>query len=244
MNRILVVPDTLFTEIGPSFLDRGSFRVRAAQNGVEALLIAKVWRPDLVIFGSHLPDMRMLEFAQRMRVADPQTRLFLLSDTMETEGMTGMAEAKATDAHLVMPVDAAQLLVTMAALLDVRLRAAPRVTVRLLARLENVGLPEPEPGRPGATANVLILNERGALIEAPSELRVGALGTIQFFLPGAPERLRVPFLVQALVDEVLLHYGGAFVGIAEADVERVRAFVEARLSRREGEEGNDEDAWD
>jgi CheY-like chemotaxis protein len=231
-HRLLIVPATLVQgEIGASFLDRDSFRVRTAAAGEEAIAIARAWAPALVLIGTGLADMPAARLANRIRrEVDPGIKLLLLTEVIEphTEG-----EELAADAHLIEPIDPANLLEAVAELLDVPPRRTPRVAVRILARLEG-GFEEP--GRPSGLANLLCLNEGGVLLEAPGPLTLGAPGTLQFVLPGSGARIVVKVRTRVLIDEIRLHYGVAFVDLDEASRGHIGEYVAARLGRVTAEE--------
>ena len=118
MHRILIVPDDLLGEgVGSSFLDRSIFRVRSASSAGEALEICAAWRPAVVLFGDWLPDIAPAEFARRVRALEGETKLFLVRRSLDA-----VRDLIDSDGQLVEPVEPAQLLLTVAGLLEVRVR--------------------------------------------------------------------------------------------------------------------------
>lgn len=229
-HRILIVPDAVLEgEIGASYLDRAGLRVRSATTGVQALAIARTWRPDLILFGD-LPDMTTVEFSMAVRETSPDIKLFLVTESVDQHA--GRAGSMIADAQLVEPVEPAEALSTIATLLDVRVRRTPRIPVSLLARVE--GLMDDEAPR-SSMANILTLSEGGVLLEVPAPLKVGARGTIQFVLPGAAERITLPLSVQGLIDEFALHYGAMFLDVGEEELRSLRTFVGGSAEDRRGE---------
>jgi CheY-like chemotaxis protein len=230
---ILVVPDTLLqAELGPSFLDRGSFRVRGAANHEEALRIAEAWAPDLIIVGSSLPFCSATTFCLRVR-RDVSPAIKLLLVTEEIGVPEEDAQEVEPDAHLVSPVDQEHLLHTVAALLNVSARRAPRVAVHVLARVG--GLTEDD-GPQSVLTNILSLSESGVLLESPRELRLDVVGTIIFVLPDVGHQLALALRPRVLMDEVRLHYGAEFVDASAPDRERIRDYVATRIRQAAGGE--------
>ncbi|HEY3356776.1 MAG TPA: PilZ domain-containing protein [Polyangia bacterium] len=229
---ILIVPGTLLQgEFGPSFLDRACFRVRTAETAEEALRIARVWPPDLLVIGSSLeggPPARVCARARQQAAAG--LKVLLISESVDPSDGPGAggADEALPDAHLVEPVDPDELLATVAALLDVSARRAPRVAVEFLASLSGV---LEDGARPSVYVNVLSLSESGVRLESPCHLRLGATGALAFVLPGGGARLALQVRPRAVMDEIRLHYGVEFVDVAPADGTRLRSFVEARLGR-------------
>jgi CheY-like chemotaxis protein len=235
VQRILVVANGLHAfDLGPSFLDRARCRVRMAATGAEALRMLAAWHPHVLIYHPQLPDMTGAELARLARATGAEVKLFLLTDSVTPP--SGLASGPDPDAHLVEPFDQAQLLGTLAALIEVPVRRAPRVRVNLLARLTLPGH-----GDFAADVNILSLSERGALIEAPSSLAAGAIGRLQFSLRA--RRLAVPCTVGAVMDEVQLHHGVEFIGIDDETRGHIAAFVTAKHDGVAGED-DDADDWD
>jgi len=129
----------------------------------------------------------------------------------------------------------------MAALLDVRTRAAPRVTVRLLARVENLAPSRRPADRELAGERLDPERARRADRIAVRAAR-GTLGTIQFFLPARPSGCACRSWCRRSWTRCCCTMR-RLRGIVAGDVERVRAFVR-RGARPDGEEGIDDDPGD
>lgn len=236
-QSVLIVPDTLLHgAIGSSFLDRAKFRVRAVGAGKEALQVAAVWRPRVIVLGAALGDIDLATFVRSARATDKDVKLILLADGAAPPP-TG---EDAPDLVMAAPVRAQQLIAQLATLLGVPIRAAPRVSLRILARMEGAfAAPTEEQAVPPAPAvvNLLDLSESGALIETPEAMRLGARGHLSFFLPGSPQRFVAEVFVRVLHDEAQLHYGVSFAPLADEDVKRLRAFIHTRIKPNERDGG-------
>ncbi len=127
MQRILVVDDD---QSVTSVLKRGltyeGFIVETASSGFEALASARERYPDLVILDIMLPGMDGLEVLRRMRSADPQLPILMLTakDTSadQVEGLQ-----RGADDYVVKPFTFEVLLARVQALL--RRREAERPPV-------------------------------------------------------------------------------------------------------------------
>jgi DNA-binding response OmpR family regulator len=225
---LLLVPDDVLTgEMRESFLDRGSFTVRMASTAREALDMAGLWRPSLVLFKSDLGDISMPEFCRelRARCENTETKLLMLTDQIGADLQhTDRADY---DAHLISPVEPRQLLHTIATLLDVRQRRAPRASLEVLVRTE--GFLESVSAEDDSLATSVNVSENGMLLEAKLLLKVGSRGRLYFYLPGSTERVSVSGVVRTVMDEVRLHYAVEFLDLAEHQREMVRQYVREQL---------------
>lgn len=223
VQKILMVPDNLLSEGSrASLLKRRSVELRTSSGAHGALREAEQEGADLVMFSAQLADMPAEDFCHRIRSlpACEQTKLLMITEKLgSAEDLFGLP----IDGHLVKPVEVAQLMRTVAGLLNVRLREAERVPVDLVARLDV--LAKDESGDQTAMVNILNLSENGMRLEAPVVLEEGCLGRIQFYLPGSKERLALYCSVRMLADEVLLHYGVELVGISKAERALLREYV-------------------
>ncbi|MFI5306635.1 MAG: hypothetical protein ACHQ53_04735, partial [Polyangiales bacterium] len=135
-TRILIVPDGLLgEELGESFLDRHSLAVRGSADAAQALAMAELWRPHLVVFGSEL----QAELSDFYRALAPAARssapkLIMVTDRLLEE--RGDAADAVYDAHLISPLDLDQLLSTMAELIDIPQRRSNRVPIDVLVHTE------------------------------------------------------------------------------------------------------------
>lgn len=225
LSRVLFVPDTLVTgELRESFLDRASFLVRTAPDAEAALSMAPVWQPSLVVFRAELDGkLRIADFCARLRAVSPNhpPKLVMLTETCG-DTTDDVLEA-GCDCHLISPVDTAQLLTTIGALLDVSQRRSPRVVLDTL--VQTIGFDEPDAPSDPTLATTINVSEEGMLIESNRQLPLRSHGSLQFFLPGGSARLDLKGEVQLAVDEVRLHYAIVFTDIKPEERALLRDYV-------------------
>jgi hypothetical protein len=125
------------------------------------------------------------------------------------------------------PVDSVQLLATIAELLEIPLSEAPRISVDVLAQIEDLIDDDSEDSR--ATVNVLHLSDEGLMLEAPVHLRIGAIGKAHFFLPESSVPLSLQCCARVVLDEILLHYWVEFVDLSDEDRTTLKDFVQHEL---------------
>jgi hypothetical protein len=223
MQRILIVPrDLLRLPLGASLLDRGSLSVRATNNPTTALTIASTWQPSLVILGAHVAGPDLAEFCQQLRDAarDHRPRFLLL---MPPDLADGLDPARLPgDARVLTSGETGTLLRTVAGLLDLRYRRAPRANVRVLAQADGFGRAT-DAGR--LLVNTLTVSEVGVLVESPEPLDSASRGTLRLFLPGTSKPLTLACEVHYLVDELQFHYALELIDLSPTDREVIRSFT-------------------
>jgi signal transduction histidine kinase/DNA-binding response OmpR family regulator len=111
-SRILVVDDLAASaETLMTLLEMEGFEVKVANEGMEALKIAREFRPDVVLLDIGLPGMNGFEVAHRLR-DQPENRdalLIALTGYGEAESRSRSAQA-GFDFHMVKPADVNLLL--------------------------------------------------------------------------------------------------------------------------------------
>jgi len=233
VHKILLVPKNLLSAASQaSLLKRRSVELHAAASAQEALSRAETLSPDLVVFSAQIEDLPAEDFCHRLRIAPgcKNTKLLMITEKLgSAEDLFGLP----IDGHLVNPVADAQLMRTVAGLLNVRLREAERVPVDLVARLDLLAKSETDDKT--VMVNILNLSKTGMRIEAPLALQEGALGRVQFYLPGSRERLTLYCVVRMLADEVLLHYGVELVGTLEPERRVLGEYVQGIQALSGGE---------
>lgn len=222
------MPDeVLVTTLGGSFLQRRSVAIRSVDDAHHALAIVASWRPHLVVFRNQLEAAAAAQFCRTLvtDAAPHGTKLLMITETLHDSDFSDLATAGA-HAHLVSPVEPAQLLATIAEMLGLDQRKAERVAVEALVHTEGF---DPEGAAVDATlSSALCVSEEGMLIESSRHLALEARGRVQFFLPGAHERLSVEARVRAAIDEVRLHYALEFTDLAPQYRAAIRRYVESQ----------------
>ena len=226
---ILVLPGELLRlEVGQSFLDRQSFKIRAARSAEHAFEVAAAWKPSLILFSSRLEGTTPRDFCQKLRTRKDLAGMKLVMLTDQVPAAQDDQVPPEVDLHLVSPIDARQLLRTLAALLEVRERRAPRVATSFLSSISGF-LHESDEPPTWSWANILNLSEVGIVLEANVVLDVGARGTVVFVLPGTAERLTGEGVICYVRDEVQLHYAVDFSLPAPETRKAIRDFVQRTL---------------
>jgi DNA-binding response OmpR family regulator len=181
--------------------------VRTAHDADEALRMAPVLRPDLVVLRDDLLGMSTRNFCADMRALVPHVKLLLV-----TELLGQLDETFACDGCLVQPVDARQLLETCASMLELRIRRSPRAPLEALVQLSGFDLIT---AGASCVANAIDVSEHGILLESSEQLVLGSLGKVLFFLPEEGGRVAVAGTARVAMDEVRLHYAIEFQGVDE-----------------------------
>lgn len=96
--KILIVEDHPIVRSGLRRLlaAEAAEEIQEAASGKEALSIFRAWRPTLVILDLNLPGMGGLEVIERLKVADPNARVLVLSMHDDPMHVTRALQAGAT----------------------------------------------------------------------------------------------------------------------------------------------------
>ena len=126
-RKVLVVDDDLdLVELIVSVLeDDGRFEIRVANNGFEAGMMVKEYRPDLIVLDVMLPDINGKEVCIRVRNDGTleNVRIICISGTVEHDKIKELREAGADD-FLQKPFETNVLIARMCRLLEVESIAA------------------------------------------------------------------------------------------------------------------------
>jgi len=121
-RKILVVDDDeelveLITDVLES---DGRFEVRIANNGFDAGMMVKEYRPDLIVLDVMLPDINGKEVCQRVRSDESLdgVRIICISGMVEDDKIDELKQAGADD-FLHKPFEVEQLINRMCAQLDI-----------------------------------------------------------------------------------------------------------------------------
>lgn len=174
MHTILLVDDAQsFLELGATFLQRADCRVLTASTGLEAIRVARIQRPDLVVLDIEMPEMNGLQ-ACRVLKGDAATReipvWILTSLQMEDE-----ARRAGADRFVRKPVDEEGFLAEVRRFVPLVERAEPRAFLDA----DVVFWRDGEMAR-GSLTN---LSRTGIYIETEAVQPVGSRLEISFTLP-------------------------------------------------------------
>jgi len=120
-RKVLVVDDDMeLVELIQRVLDDdGRFEVRTVNNGFDAGMMVKEYRPDLIVLDVMLPDINGKEVCQRVRsdAAMEEVRILCISGMIEEDKIQDLKLAGADD-FLHKPFDLEELIDRMCAQLD------------------------------------------------------------------------------------------------------------------------------
>ncbi len=100
--------------------DDGRFDVRVANNGFDAGMMVKEYRPDIIVLDVMLPDINGREVCQRIRSDETldDVKIICISGMVEQDKVAELKEAGADD-FMQKPFEIESLIVRMCELLDV-----------------------------------------------------------------------------------------------------------------------------
>ena len=120
-RKVLVVDDDVeLVELIVKVLDEdGRFEIRTANNGFDAGMMVKEYRPDLIVLDVMLPDINGKEVCQRVRsdANMEEVRILCISGMIEEDKIAELKLAGADD-FLHKPFDLEELIDRMCAQLD------------------------------------------------------------------------------------------------------------------------------
>lgn len=126
-KKLLIVDDDedLVELISDTFSRDGRFEIRTANNGFDAGMQVKEFRPDAVILDVMLPDINGREVCQRVRSDKTldSVKIICISGMVEQEKISGLIEAGAND-FIQKPFATEQLVEEVCNLLDIELPTA------------------------------------------------------------------------------------------------------------------------
>jgi len=117
---LLVDDDEELVELISDVLERdGRFEVRTVNNGFDAGMMVKEYRPDLIVLDVMLPDINGKEVCQRVRTdkTTDEVKIICISGMVE-EDKVGELKAAGADDFLHKPFEVERLLERMCELLD------------------------------------------------------------------------------------------------------------------------------
>ena len=118
---LLVDDDEELVELISDVLDRdGRFEVRTVNNGFDAGMMVKEYRPDLIVLDVMLPDINGKEVCQRVRSDKTmdEVRIICISGMVEDDKIADLRAAGADD-FMHKPFEVEKLVERMCGLLDI-----------------------------------------------------------------------------------------------------------------------------
>ena len=126
-RKILVVDDDVeLVELITDVLDRdGRFEVRSVNNGFDAGMMVKDYKPDLIVLDVMLPDINGKEVCQRVRSDKSMDRvqIICISGMVEDDKIDGLRQAGAND-FMRKPFEVDRLIERICQLLEIETAAA------------------------------------------------------------------------------------------------------------------------
>jgi len=126
-RKILVVDDDVeLVELITDVLDRdGRFEVRSVNNGFDAGMMVKDYKPDLIVLDVMLPDINGREVCQRVRSdkSMDSVQIICISGMVEDDKIDGLRQAGAND-FMRKPFEVDRLIERICQLLEIETAAA------------------------------------------------------------------------------------------------------------------------
>ena len=178
MHKILLVDDMRsFLDLEASFLSRAECRLLTASTGLEAIRVARLEKPDLVVLDIEMPEMNGIQACRILRSDAVTARIpVIVLTSMQLEDEARRAGASH---FLRKPIDEPTFLAEVKKFLPVVERAETRVAVEAPVTLE----------RDGETIEARIVNlaPTGFYVASAALPPIGTRYDVSFPLPGGPE---------------------------------------------------------
>lgn len=225
-KKILLVDDVrLFLNLEETFFRRAGCQIFTAQNGTEALQIAKEQKPNLILLDLLMPGLNGEEVCRRLK-SDPSlksTVIIMVSTQSDDETVT-RCKAAGCDDYVTKPIHQPDLLRKAAD----HLKIPYRVHFRILVRLEVEG--KYEQGFFIGTSSDISLS--GMLVETDRRVELGEKVNIQFVVPGQQEPMTINGTVTR-VDEISFRdrfgIGIHYEELNHEQKQIITTFIESRL---------------
>lgn len=177
MHKILLVDDMRsFLDLEATFLSRAECRILTASTGLEAIRVARVEKPDLVVLDIEMPEMNGIQACRILRsdAVTARTPVIVLS-SMQMEDEARRAGASH---FLRKPIDEPTFLAEVKRFLPIVERAETRIAVDVPAALRRDG--------EAFEARLVNLSPTGFFVATDRRPPIGARLEVSFSLPGDP----------------------------------------------------------
>ena len=180
---ILLVDDVrFFLELEKSFLKRTSCEIVMAENGEDAIKIAKETKPNLILMDLFMPKMNGDEACKAIK-ADPELKnvpVIMVTSAGKQEEM-GRCQLAGCDDYLTKPINKMELLGKVKSYLDIPVRKHVRVPIDAQVYYRHAGVEYN-----GAVSNI---SEGGMFIESTEPLEMGIELGLKFKVPPQEEAM-------------------------------------------------------
>lgn len=225
-KKILLVDDVrLFLNLEETFFRRTGCRIFTAQNGKEAIDIAKREKPELILLDLLMPEMDGSEACRTIK-RDPElknTKIIMVT-TQSDEETVKTCRAAGCDDYVTKPINQRDLLQKAANLLGIPFR----VHFRILIRIEVEG--ESEQGFFMGTSSDISLS--GIMIETDKKINLNSNVVMQFVIPGENRPMRLRGAI-ARVDNISFRerfgIGIHFEPLNEVQKQALAKFIKSRV---------------
>lgn len=225
MKKILLVDDMRhFLDLETTFLQRAECQILTASTGLEAIRMARIARPDLILLDIEMPEMNGIQ-ACRILKSDPTTKeipiVVLTSMQMEDE-----ARRAGADRFLRKPIDEPRFLAEVKRFLPISERAEPRTELDAVIHLWHDG--EPLAGR------LKNLSKGGIFVLSGAAPPVGARLEISFTLPNdfSGKLITAQVIVVRVWEKEPQGFGARFFQISSGAKLFVDEFLERAAARQ------------
>ncbi len=174
---ILLVDDVrFFLELEKSFLKRTSCEILMAENGEEAIEVAKKTKPNLILMDLFMPKMNGDEACKAIK-ADPNLKnvpIIMVTSAGKNEEM-GRCQLAGCDDYLTKPINKMELLGKVKSYLDIPVRKHVRIPIDAQVYYKHTGVEY--------TGSVSNISEGGLFIESIEPLEMGTELGLKFKVP-------------------------------------------------------------
>jgi CheY-like chemotaxis protein len=190
MHKILLVDDMRrFLDLERSFLKRAECHILTAFTGLEAIKVAKMEIPDIIMLDVEMPEMNGIE-ACRILKADPQTKHIPIVIYTSLDNVEEKALQVGADAFHRKPLDEEKFLKVIQGFVPLKVRKHPRV------RLDRpVTIRDNEAEYQGTISDISLT---GLFFQSEFRPGVGSLLELLFVLPLGDEEKRVSTLAYSV----------------------------------------------
>lgn len=220
-TTVLIAEDLkALLQIEKNFLMRAGFEVLAAENGSQALEMARAKAPRLILLDLQMPEMDGAAAcaAMRLEASLAQTPIIIMSATDSPEIRDRCVKAGCTE-FVAKPRKPADLLAIVARILSIGERRALRVSVTFGVK---VGLNDRR-----LLAKAANLSATGLLLLSESTMPLGALLGLEFVIPSFDHPIKVTGKVVrlGLTGGETCEAGIHFTDLSQADKQRILEFI-------------------